>query len=220
MLSYVLYLARTNLFFNKMDTIAFIISIIILIISVVIHEVSHGYTADLLGDPTPRLQGRLTLNPIKHMDLYGSVVIPLITSMLGMTFGWAKPVEWNPYNIKNRRLGEVLISIAGPGSNLFLALVFGLSIRFLQETLPHSMLSIFSYIVIINIVLCIFNLIPIPPLDGSKVLFNLLPYSMNRYRAILENNQIITIFIVLFVLWPVFEPLIPFLFTLITGIKI
>jgi Zn-dependent protease len=203
-----------------MDAIAFIASLIILIMSVVIHEISHGYTAELLGDPTPRLQGRLTLNPIKHMDLYGSVIIPLITSMLGMTFGWAKPVEWNPYNIKNRRVGEMLISIAGPGSNLFLALVFGLSIRFLQETLPHSMLSIFSYIVIINTVLCIFNLIPIPPLDGSKVLFNLLPYSMNRYRAILENNQIVTIFIVLFVLWPVFEPLIPFLFTLITGIKI
>lgn len=207
-------------FFNKMDTIAFIISIIILIISVVIHEVCHGYVADILGDPTPRLQGRLTLNPIKHLDLYGSVVIPLITSMLGMTFGWAKPVEWNPYNIKNRRVGEMLISIAGPGSNLFLALVFGLSIRFFQDTLPHSTISIFSYIVIINTVLCIFNLIPIPPLDGSKVLFNLLPYSMNRYRAILETNQIVTIFIVLFLLWPVFEPLIPFLFTLITGINI
>lgn len=203
-----------------MDVIAFITSIIILVMSVVIHEVCHGYTAELLGDPTPRLQGRLTLNPIKHLDLYGSVIVPLITSMFGMTFGWAKPVEWNPYNIKNRRTGEMLISIAGPASNLFLALVFGLSIRFLQDMLPHSMLSIFSYIVVINIVLFIFNLIPVPPLDGSKILFNILPTSLNRFRNIMEGNQVIAIFILIFVLWPLFEPLIPFIFTLITGLGI
>lgn len=203
-----------------MDAIAFITSLIILVISVVIHEVSHGYTAELLGDPTPRLQGRLTLNPLKHLDLYGSVIVPLITSMFGMTFGWAKPLEWNPYNIKNRRMGEVLISIAGPGSNLFLAVVFGLSIRFFQYSLSNSMLSIFSYIVIINIVLFIFNLIPVPPLDGSKILFNILPNKLNRFRNIMEGNQIISIFIVIFVLWPLFEPLIPFLFSLITGVGI
>jgi Zn-dependent protease len=99
-----------------MDTLTLIVSIIILVMSVVIHELSHGYVAEMLGDPTPRLQGRLTLNPLKHLDWFGSVIVPIITSFAGLTFGWAKPVQWNPYNVKNKRWGEFLISIAGPGS--------------------------------------------------------------------------------------------------------
>ncbi len=203
-----------------MEILAFITSVLILLISVVIHEVSHGYTAELLGDPTPRLQGRLSLNPIKHLDFYGSFIVPIVTSMFGMTFGWAKPVEWNPYNVKNRRVGEILISVAGPASNLFLALVFGLSIRFFGEILPQSTLSIFTYIVIVNVVLCIFNLLPIPPLDGSKILFNLLPNKLVNIRNILEQNRLITIFVLIFVLWPIFEPVVPFVFSLITGVHI
>src|SRR5574343_1199862 len=107
-----------------MDTINIIFSIAILIMSVVIHELSHGYTADLLGDPTPKIQGRLTLNPLKHLDFFGSFILPIVTSFSGFTIGWAKPVEWNPYNVKNKRVGELLISIAGPLSNFIIAMTF------------------------------------------------------------------------------------------------
>ena len=93
--------------------------------SVVIHEVAHGYTAELLGDPTARLQGRLTLNPIKHLDMVGSIIVPIITYISGgVIFGWAKPVPFNPYNLKNRKWGEGLVALAGPLSNLCIALFF------------------------------------------------------------------------------------------------
>src|SRR3989344_7026652 len=130
-----------------------ILSITILILSVIIHEVSHGYMADCLGDPTARLQGRLTLNPIKHIDPVGSIIVPLITSLAGFTFGWAKPVPYNPYNLRNRRQGEFLIAIAGPLSNLLIALIFGTIIRFVSVEMVTltSFIEITSYIVVINI---------------------------------------------------------------------
>ena len=142
-----------------------LLSIVILIISVILHEVAHGYMADWLGDPTARLAGRLSLNPLKHIDPIGSILVPIVTSFAGFTFGWAKPVPYNPYNIvHNRRRAELLIALAGPASNLLIALIFGTLIRF------GLMYELFGYIVIINIVLAIFNLIPLPPLDGSKIL--------------------------------------------------
>jgi Zn-dependent protease len=106
-----------------------ILSIIILVFSIIVHEVAHGFMADWLGDPTARLQGRLTLNPIKHIDPVGSIIVPLITSLSGFTFGWAKPVIYNPYNLKNKRQGEFLIALAGPASNLVIAAIFGFIIR-------------------------------------------------------------------------------------------
>jgi Zn-dependent protease len=188
--------------------------------SVVIHEVSHGYMADILGDPTARKQGRLSLNPLKHLDPVGSIIIPLITSLAGFTFGWAKPVPYNPYNLKNMRMGEFLISLAGPMSNLILALVFGVIIRL--SNIDTSALSAFvivcSYIVVINIVLTIFNLIPLPPLDGSKILFSILPHQYGRFRMVLEKYSTIFILVVVFFLWQIISPIIPFLFHLITGV--
>ncbi|MDP3962350.1 MAG: site-2 protease family protein [bacterium] len=200
-----------------MTELAFIISITVLIMSVVLHELSHGYVAEMLGDPTPRLQGRLTINPIKHLDFLGSFIVPLLTSLAGFPFGWAKPIQWNPYNVKNRRLGELLISIAGPASNILIAVVFGLLIRFGAESLPQSFLVISAYIVIINITLAVFNLIPIPPLDGSKVLFSLLPPYMSHFRAGYERYSLFLVLILLFVLWKYIAPIIPFFFQLITG---
>ena len=200
-----------------MELITFIISIIILIMSVVVHELSHGYAADLLGDPTPRLQGRLTLNPLKHLELFGSFIVPVVTSMLGFTFGWAKPVEWNPYNVKNKRVGELVISLAGPASNIFIAIVFGLVVRFGNELLPLSFIVIASYVVGINIVLAIFNLIPIPPLDGSKILFSLLPARFAQIRENLERYSIFFFLILVFFLWRFVEPIIPLIFKAITG---
>ena len=185
--------------------------------SVVIHELSHGYVAELLGDPTPRLQGRLTLNPLKHLELFGSFIVPIITSMAGFTFGWAKPVQWNPYNVKNKRWGELMIAIAGPVSNILIAIVFGLIIRFFAESLSTSFIQIASYVIAINIVLAVFNLIPLPPLDGSKVLFSILPRSMISIREVLERYSIFFFLIVIFFLWRFVEPIIPFIFKVIVG---
>ncbi len=198
-----------------------ILSIAILIISVIIHEVSHGYVADLLGDPTARLQGRLTMNPLKHIDPVGSIVVPLITSLAGFTFGWAKPVPYNPYNLKNKRQGEFLIALAGPLSNLLIALIFGTIIRFASVgmTTLTPFLEVTAYIVIINIVLAIFNLIPLPPLDGSKLLFSILPNQYGRTRIVMEQNAPIFIVIVIFVLWKFISPVIPWIFRVLSGIN-
>ncbi len=186
--------------------------------SVVIHELSHGYTADLLGDPTPRLQGRLTLNPLKHLELFGSVIMPILTSMTGFTFGWAKPVEWNPYNVKNKRLGEFLISIAGPVSNLIIAIVFSLIIRNFDNVLSQSFIGISYYVIIINVTLAIFNMIPVPPLDGSKVLFSLLPTKYIFIREYIERYSMIGIFVAVFFLWRFIEPVIGLVIKTLTGV--
>ena len=198
-----------------------IISIVILIFSVIFHEVSHGYMADFLGDPTARIQGRLTLNPLKHIDPLGSIIVPLLTTLAGFTFGWAKPVPYNPYNLKNRRQGEFLIAIAGPASNLFLALVFGLIIRFAfaNATIMTPVLQVLIDIVVINIVLAIFNLIPVPPLDGSKLLLAFLPNQYGNLRMSLERLGPIFVLIVVFFLWQIISPIIPAIFSLITGIS-
>jgi Zn-dependent protease len=205
-----------------------IFAIAILIISVMLHELSHGYMADFLGDPTARLAGRLTLNPIKHIDFWGSIIVPIITSLFGFTFGWAKPVPYNPYNLKNRRAGELLIALAGPVSNLVTAIIFGLMIRIVMSSygfdgglhagsIAYSIVNILSIIVLINIVLAIFNLIPVPPLDGSKILFSLLPQQYSRTRQLLEAYAPILVLVVVFFLWQIVAPVIPWVFKLITG---
>lgn len=207
-----------SILLNKMEIINTIFGVAILIMSVVIHELSHGYTADLLGDPTPRLQGRLTLNPLKHLELFGSVIMPILTSMTGFTFGWAKPVEWNPYNVKNKRLGEFLISIAGPVSNLIIAIVFSLIIRNFDNVLSQSFIGISYYVIIINVTLAIFNMIPVPPLDGSKVLFSLLPTKYIFIREYIERYSMIGIFVAVFFLWRFIEPVIGLVIKTLTGV--
>src|ERR1700722_18659718 len=110
---------------QNLNTLPIILDIIVLAFSVIIHEISHGYVAEMLGDPTARLAGRLTLNPLKHIDPIGSIIVPILTSLAGFTFGWAKPVPFNPHNLKNPRSGELLIALAGSASNFLIALVFG-----------------------------------------------------------------------------------------------
>src|SRR3990167_11543260 len=114
-----------------------IFQIAVLIMSVVIHEVSHGYVANSLGDPTARLEGRLSLNPIRHLDPFGSILVPIVTSLSGFTFGWAKPVPYNPYNLRNGRRGEVMVALAGPLSNIIIALFFYCSFRLLPREILY-----------------------------------------------------------------------------------
>jgi Zn-dependent protease len=199
--------------------IVFIITLTILLFSVIIHEVAHGYMAYVLGDPTAKLQGRLTLNPIKHIDPVGSIIVPILTSFAGFTFGWAKPVEYNPYNLKNKRKGELLIALAGPGSNLIIAIIFSFILRIIVPNLDESntYISIFSYIIVINLVLAVFNLIPLPPLDGSKILFSIFPNQYGKARQFLELYSPIFIFLVVFVLWKFISPIVFIIFKLLVG---
>jgi len=188
--------------------------------SVVIHEVSHGYAALVLGDPTAKYQGRLTLNPLSHLDPVGSFLVPLMGYFLGgFIIGWAKPVPFNPYNLKNQRWGEAMVAAAGPLSNIVLALIFGLIIRLVPETLVGpTFLTVVGYVVILNITLAVFNLIPIPPLDGSKILFAFLPYKLHWIKESIERTGIIFVLIAVFFLWRFIVPLVYYLFGLITGI--
>jgi len=177
------------------QTIVVIFQIAILIMSVVIHEVAHGWTAYKLGDSTAKYAGRLTLNPIPHLDFFGSFILPVL--LLIMTngqfmFGWAKPVPYNPYNLRNQKRDPAILALAGPAANLLLALIAGLILKFTWPVLiinPKAELffEIFQFVILINIVLAIFNLIPIPPLDGSKVLFAFLPPTMDHIRVFLER---------------------------------
>lgn len=190
--------------------------IAILIMSVVLHEVSHGYAAYYMGDPTAKYAGRLTLNPIHHLDLFGSFLLPLLTYLTaGFVIGYAKPVPYNPYNLKNQKWGPAIVGVAGPAANLFLVLFFGLLIR-LGVVLP-----IFPYIVLINLVLMVFNLLPIPPLDGSKVLFAVLPYEWKEAQDVLERyGFFILLFFIFFIGGRLIWPVVSWLFLLITGAQL
>ncbi len=194
----------------------------ILIMSVIIHEISHGYVAYILGDPTAKLAGRLTLNPISHIDPLGSIIVPTLMAIIpgGIIFGWAKPVPYNPYNLRNQKWGTALVASAGAISNLFIALIFGTLIRFADVlSLSGPFLQISGMIVLLNIVLAIFNLIPIPPLDGSKVLFSILPVRFHYIQEFLEKYWIFLIFFLIFFLGDIIFPVVSFIFHLITGVS-
>lgn len=196
-----------------------VFQIIILIFSVVIHEVSHGFMAHFLGDNTAKYQGRLNLNPFNHLELFGSFILPVVTYLSGgIVIGWAKPVPFNPYNLRDQKWGEAKVALAGPLSNLFIALFFGLLIRFgFAMQFGTDFVYVSSVIVLINLVLATFNMVPIPPLDGSKILFSLLPYNMNYVREFLERNSLYLMLIFIFFLWKFIYPLVGVEFSLITG---
>ncbi len=205
----------------------FIFSIIILILSVVLHELSHGYAAEIQGDPTARLAGRLTLNPLKHLDPVGSFLVPLLSYQFHFMIGWAKPVPYNPYNLTKTlwglpaQAGEAIVAAAGPATNIFIALVFGLFLRFYGITnIPIQVATLVSSIVLINLVLAIFNLMPVPPLDGSKILFSLFPSSLASLRVYLEKYSLILIFVFIFFIWKLIVPVVFLLFSLITGLSL
>ena len=216
--------------------------------SVVIHEVSHGFMAEHFGDNTARNAGRLTLNPIPHLDLFGSILLPavLVLAHSPFLFGWAKPVPYNPNNLSNRKWGTIAVAAAGVITNFCLAIFFGIGARlipvaqeikqlivaafFSGNTMQlTSLLSlgiwskiflIFALIAIINIMLAIFNLIPIPPLDGSKILFSFLPESYFSFIIAYEQYSLILLLVFIVFFSAYLYPILTFLFHLITGLAL
>jgi len=182
--------------------------VVVLLFSIIIHEVAHGYVALLNGDPTARMLGRITLNPVPHIDPVGTILLPLILllSHAGILFGWARPVPVNPLNYRNYRWGEFAVSAAGPVSNLVLAAVFSLLLRLGLGNV--GLVKLASFGVSINIFLALFNLIPIPPLDGSHILAMLLPRDLARLYSYLEPVGFVLILVLLFtgILWAIIMP--------------
>ncbi len=176
-----------------------------LVFAIVLHEIAHGWVANRLGDHTARDMGRLTLNPISHIDLFGTIIIPVLCILAhGPIFGYAKPVPINPYNFQNPKKGMALSSIAGPGVNMIMAVSFAFMFRFVMPTLEGALpkqswqwfgypLSLmFGFGVVINVALAVLNMIPIPPLDGSRIVYWMLPdkqaaayYRLERYGLII-----------------------------------
>ena len=195
----------------------------ILLLSLSIHEYSHGYVSYLLGDPTPKQNGRLTLNPIAHLDLMGSLVL-IITRRIG----WAKPVPINPRYYKNPRKGLMIVGIAGPGSNLVMAGIFAIIFRTVMFFANinsvgaiSTQLSDFQYLIlrflllaiIVNLSLGFFNLLPIPPLDGSNILRGLLPSNFDKYINKLQGPIGMVILLILAytgILWGMISPFVNF----------
>jgi Zn-dependent protease len=160
-------------------TITLIFWLTALAVSITFHEFMHAWAADYLGDPTPKAAGRVSLNPIAHVDPIGTILLPIIMALTtGFVFGYAKPVPINPNNFKNYRIGQALTAVAGPLANLVLVLIFA----GLYKLLPGAgLFSIFLVVMIeLNVVLMVFNLLPVPPLDGSKLLYTFLPFEMIR----------------------------------------
>jgi Zn-dependent protease len=182
-----------------MEIIISLISILCLILAITIHEFCHALAADYLGDPTPRSNGRLTLNPLAHADPIGTFLLPLISALSGIpTIGWAKPVPIDPFNFRHPKRDEIITSLAGPASNLSLAIITSLFLRFLP--INSSFISYILYIfILINISLAIFNLIPIPPLDGSHIFLNLLPENQKiKWEAAFSQYGFILLILLIF----------------------
>lgn len=198
-----------------------IFQLVVLIFSIIVHEVSHGAVAFYLGDDTAKRLGRLTLNPLKHIDPIGSIILPLLLAipvLFGvkpMIVGWAKPVPYDPSNLKNPKLGSGLIALAGPASNLIIVFIFALLLKLVAFFQLNLGLAVaFTIIIFINLLLAVFNLVPIPPLDGSKILFAFLPDRYFQLRNFLEKNSLFLIVFFLVFGFPYLSKVISFLYFL------
>lgn len=185
----------------------------VLIFSIMVHEIAHGAVAYYLGDDTAYRLGRLTLNPLKHIDPFGSIILPAILSLpllfgaRPIIVGWAKPVPYNPNNLENPRRGAALIALAGPASNITLAIIFALIVRLAGALLTPALTLAFQIIIVLNLMLAVFNLVPIPPLDGSKIFP--IPF--------LERNALV--FLMLFIIFglPAVQIVVNVLYVLLMG---
>lgn len=193
----------------------------VFIFSVMVHEVSHGVVAFKLGDETAKNEGRLTLNPLVHIDFFGSIFLPILLILTNspVIFGWAKPVPYNPNNLKNPKKGAALIGIAGPLSNIILAVIFGILLKIISgigiSISLFPLVMFFQIIIFINLLLAVFNLVPIPPLDGSKLLFAVLPQKCRKLQFFLERyGMAILLAFIFFGFW-LLIPIINFLYGLL-----
>ena len=192
------------------DPLSFLIIATAIILAFSLHEYFHAWTAYILGDPTAKEQGRLTINPLAHMDPFGTLLLFIAG------FGWGKPVPFNPYNLRNQKWGPALVGLAGPGSNLLAALIVGFCLRFFEfSNLGFS--TFLSYFVWINIILGVFNLIPVFPLDGSHLLFSFLSSSNLKMQL---SNPLLIIIAIFFMFYIGSTFICQPLFTLITGMPV
>lgn len=200
--------------------------ILAFVVAITVHEAAHAWMADRLGDPTPRVTGRLSLNPIKHLDPYGTVLLPLFLLIIGspLLFGWAKPVMFDPYNLKNPRRDAALISLAGPFTNIVLATLLAASLKLLSPFSPlYFYYDLIRFGVVVNVTLAIFNLIPVHPLDGGKILVGILPRAeAKQVDDFLQRYGLIVLFILIFPLFgrvslisSVISPVISFILNLL-----
>lgn len=192
-----------------MELLLLVITIVGIAMAIILHEVAHGYVADKLGDPTARVEGRLTLNPFPHIDPIGTIIVPLIflLSPLHLIFGWAKPVPIDPYNLRSPKKDLLLISLAGPATNLIFAIILSVFFRILILIFPGEasyilFTNLFVSIIGTNILLAVFNLIPIHPLDGGKILAGILPDKESReFDAFMNRFGLILLLILIFPLF-------------------
>jgi Zn-dependent protease len=199
----------------------------ILLFSIIIHEMSHGWMAERFGDDTARVMGRLTFNPMPHIDVLGTVVLPIIGLWTGFLFGWAKPVPVNPYRLNNPKRDMMWVGLAGPASNVLLALAAAFLMWFFRsyDIFPAwlaSSVNTLSFIILeINIFLFIFNLIPVPPLDGSRVVTAILPPALAYRYASLENYGMVIVLLLFMtgIVTSVLSPIINFLIFFLSGGK-
>ena len=177
----------------------FVIKLVALGFSIILHEVAHGYAAYRMGDPTAAHSNRLTLNPMAHIDLFGSIILPVVLIVTGspVLLGWAKPVPINPYHFWNLKRGIMITGAAGPLANFALALVSGLLFH-LMAPMSEVMGWFLAYFCATNVALGVFNLLPIPPLDGSRVLYGLLPRGMDDKYLSIERYGMFILFALLF----------------------
>lgn len=199
-----------------------VFELIALIFSVMVHEIAHGYVAERLGDPTARNAGRLTLNPLKHVDIFGSIILPLflLLSNTGIILGWAKPVPYNPNNLsKDYKYGPLKVALAGPLSNVLILLVLGLTARFGVNYLSPQAVALLGFVAYLNIFLAVFNLVPIPPLDGSKIWAYIFPRVSVFQVERLGYVGIIIIFVFIYLFSGVLAGIAGAIFSLVAGAK-
>jgi Zn-dependent protease len=207
-----------------MITATSIFYFVVLIFSIIVHEVAHGLVAEQEGDPTARNLGRITLNPLKHIDWVGSVLLPLFLILSGTNFlvGWAKPVPYNSNNLRNGRKSEAKVALAGVVVNLCVALFFGIVIR-AAMAFHYQNSALFvgsSIIVLLNLVLAVFNSIPLAPLDGFRFLNAVLPLGAMKTMRFVEQFSLPILILFIFFGWAFASPLISRLFSLLTGIQV
>jgi len=197
----------------------YVFQIVVLIFSAIVHEYMHGWMAFRLGDSTAKDAGRLTMNPLAHLEWFGSFFLPLVMVITNMpfVFGWAKPVPYNPYNLRDRKYGDAKVAIAGPLGNLVIALFFGLFLRFFP-VVSLTFTGLISLVVYINLVLMVFNLVPIPPLDGSKILAAFLPENIRAKYLNSEKYGFILVIIFVMLAGQLIIPVVETLYKVIVGV--